>query len=108
MLTAKPAMSTGNFRPAIQPSKNRMKVPDRGRDRNLCDEADREDGHRLGFPDLQIPIPGVNVYWPLTTKCWGGGECVGQRKHSSHPAAPGSNPGSVEIISLYCLVCEQC
>ena len=26
---------------------------------------------------------------------------------ASHPAAPGLNPGSVEIFYLYCLVCEQ-
>ena len=47
------------------------------------------------------------------------GDCLAQRKHSyfppfvqrkhsaSHPVAPGSNPGSAEIFSPYCLVCRQ-
>ena len=33
--------------------------------------------------------------------------CTAQRKQFSHPAARGSNPGSANIFSLYCLVCEQ-
>ena len=46
----------------------------------------------------------VGYYWTL--------KYLGYPQHrgtilASHPTAPGSNPGSADIFSFYCIVCEQ-